>query len=623
MFTLKRYFSRYSLAVGVMALAFSTLRENAFCQSPSVITDLKLRRSTATPGQYSFRQAGDGILRSYDSTGNETAAWDSETGAFSGGITLPSNAVTNDGNNTLAGDNTFTGETILEGKIIQPTSLVYEVSPDGSREYTTIQDAVAAISLENDDETTKVIFLYPGTYTTNESIILDVDKTHIVGIAKEAVWVKGKVDIDQVDPEDHDGTFNIRANNCSFQNLVVENTALDSMSSTYKACAVHVFESLNFIATNCRFAGYTDDPGNNGMAWDVLWVRENSTARFDGCEIYGGSDVVSVWNADLVIENSIVQAATNSGVFLWQATNAGKSVTFRNVTSKGNMTHWAVIVSNNSTTNFINVGGFAGSTLTPSYLSSASSGAGNAINVVGTGGREVVKAGFTYNYPQATGTGLTGLNGSNIASGTVPNARLDSDLTALGNNATNGIWARTATGTGAARTITGTGTNITVTNGDGVSGNPTIDVGTNVAKLAATQTWTGANTFNAVTNLNGVKLATRNVINTNSTLTVNDYYIFAEGYTANVTLTLPTTAQAPIGTQFEIISINWAVGNTLTIESPTESGVNGALNGAYVIGAWGRSITVTPQTEGLKIYRVVRGNAGGGPAWIIFKMDKA
>jgi hypothetical protein len=47
-------------------------------------------------------------------------------------------------------------------------------------------------------------------------------------------------------------------------------------------------------------------------------------------------------------------------------------------------------------------------------------------------------------------------------------------LTSLAALATNGIIARTAADTVAARTITGTTDQITVTNGDGVSGNPTI-----------------------------------------------------------------------------------------------------------------------------------------------------
>src|ERR1044072_4537725 len=52
----------------------------------------------------------------------------------------------------------------------------------------------------------------------------------------------------------------------------------------------------------------------------------------------------------------------------------------------------------------------------------------------------------------------------------------DADLTALADNPTNGLLARTGAGTGAARTLTGTANEITVTNGDGVSGAPTFSL---------------------------------------------------------------------------------------------------------------------------------------------------
>lgn len=72
------------------------------------------------------------------------------------------------------------------------------------------------------------------------------------------------------------------------------------------------------------------------------------------------------------------------------------------------------------------------------------------------------------------------------------------ELTAEANLTTTGFVVRTATATRAIRTITGVSGEIEVTNGDGVAGNPTISLGTSVAKLSANNTFVGTNTFQAV-----------------------------------------------------------------------------------------------------------------------------
>lgn len=55
----------------------------------------------------------------------------------------------------------------------------------------------------------------------------------------------------------------------------------------------------------------------------------------------------------------------------------------------------------------------------------------------------------------------------------------DADVDALASNSSNGLWARTGSGTGAARTITAGDASVTVTNGDGAAGNPTIALSAN------------------------------------------------------------------------------------------------------------------------------------------------
>jgi hypothetical protein len=77
-------------------------------------------------------------------------------------------------------------------------------------------------------------------------------------------------------------------------------------------------------------------------------------------------------------------------------------------------------------------------------------------------------------------------------------------LSAIAVLSTTGLIARTGSGTVATRTITGTSGKIAVTNGDGVSGDPTLTVGSSVALLdAAAQSLSGG--ARVVTYDNGTK----------------------------------------------------------------------------------------------------------------------
>jgi len=73
---------------------------------------------------------------------------------------------------------------------------------------------------------------------------------------------------------------------------------------------------------------------------------------------------------------------------------------------------------------------------------------------------------------------------------------LDSDLTAVGDLSGTGLIARTGTGTASVRTITA-GTGVTVTDGDGVSGNPTVSLDADLTSWASVTRATGFDTFTA------------------------------------------------------------------------------------------------------------------------------
>lgn len=68
----------------------------------------------------------------------------------------------------------------------------------------------------------------------------------------------------------------------------------------------------------------------------------------------------------------------------------------------------------------------------------------------------------------------------------------DAELQAISGLSSNGLIARTSSSTAASRTITGTTNVITVTDGDGVAGNPTITVGSLVARTDTNQSFSVA-----------------------------------------------------------------------------------------------------------------------------------
>jgi len=119
-------------------------------------------------------------------------------------------------------------------------------------------------------------------------------------------------------------------------------------------------------------------------------------------------------------------------------------------------------------------------------ITSGTSGTGKFLESDGSGGFKwsTVSGSGTVTSVAVTGDTSVSVSGSPITTAGTIALDVDSDLDALAANTTNGLWARTGAGTGAAREIAVGSSKIAVTNGNGVSGDPTIDLGTvNLADL--------------------------------------------------------------------------------------------------------------------------------------------
>lgn len=133
---------------------------------------------------------------------------------------------------------------------------------------------------------------------------------------------------------------------------------------------------------------------------------------------------------------------------------------------------------------------------------------GNNLSITGTTLNASAGAGG-YAEVQEEGSALTArtkinfIGGGFTAADDAPNTRtnvtLASQLNTFAAYNTNGLFTQTAAGTYTGRTITGTTNRLTVTNGDGVAGNPTLDISTSYVGQAtittlgtiSTGTWNG------------------------------------------------------------------------------------------------------------------------------------
>lgn len=155
----------------------------------------------------------------------------------------------------------------------------------------------------------------------------------------------------------------------------------------------------------------------------------------------------------------------------------------------------------------------------------------------------------------APAAGITVSNGDGVSGN--PTLALANDLSALEGLSSTGLAARTGSDAWAQRTITGPAAGITVSNGDGVSGNPTLALANDLAALEALST-TGI-----ITRTASETYAQRTITGTSNRLAVTN----GDGISGNPTLDIDTAyvGQSSITTLGTIGTGTWA-GTTIAVD---------------------------------------------------------
>jgi hypothetical protein len=338
--------------------------------------------------------------------------------------------------------------------------------------------------------------------------------------------------------------------------------------------------------------GALDIGGNLNIAGSITGNGSGLT-NIDGSQISGGSIQDGSLSANVTLAGNTFNGVSQ----LLQLNASGKvddSLLSTNITAAGNTFNGAnqlvqlngsgyLPTLNASNLTNINASNISSGTLDDARLSSSVTLAGNTFNGV----NQLIQLDGSGNIPILNGSNLTSLNAGNISSGTIDNARLNSNVTLAGNSFNGASQLIQLNGSGEIPALSGV--NLTSLNATNISSG-TLDN----ARLNSTVTLAG-NTFNGVSQLlqlNASGKVDDSLLSTNITAAGNTFNGNNQLLQLNASGALPALSGANL-TSLNATNIssgtvdNARLNSTVTLAGNTFNGVSQLiqLNGSGEIPA--------------------------------------